>query len=615
MATPAASPEAVFPVTIEHKYGSTTISEAPERVLALGYNEQDPILAVGVVPVAVRYWFGDESSAVFPWARDELGAASPEILNMTFGELDFEAIAALRPDLILGVYSGITEDEYATLSRIAPTVAQSGEYVDFGVPWQETTLTVGRALGRLERAEELVAEVEARFTTARADHPEWAGKTVVVGSPDGSGQFGFVASQDPRARIFTSLGFTVPAELDTIAGGQFYGTISLERADLLDQDLLVFHQMQWVKGGRAAIEADPLLSQLNAMREGRVLFIDGDLDDAVQFATVLSLPFALDRLVPMIEDALGGGSAAAGAAFPVTIEHRFGAIEIAAEPARVATIGFSEQDAVLALGVTPVAVREWFGKQPFAVWPWARDELGDAEPTVLTMAFGELDFEAIAALEPDLLVATHSGITQEEYGTLARIAPTLAQSGDYPDFGMPWQEQTRAIARALGRGEPAEALIAEVERAIADAAAANPAFAGATIAWASPSGDGQFWAVGPNTPPMRFLSALGFRLSDELTAAIGTLDSARIAGEQVNLLDADVLIMQVATPEERAAIEQDPLSQQLGAIQGGRTIFFVGLEDPIYAALSFSTVLSLPFVVDELTPILAGTIEGASTTP
>ena len=612
---------AAFPVNIEHKFGSTTIEEEPERVIALGYNEQDAILALGVKPVAVRYWFGDEPHAVFPWAQDELGDAEPEVLEMAFGELDFEKIAALQPDLISAVYAGITEEEYETLSQIAPTIAQTGEYVDFGMPWQEMTLTVGRALGRAERAEELVADVEAQFAEAREEHPEWEGKTVVVGAPRGDDQFGFVASQDARSRVFTSLGFEVPAEFDEIAGDQFFGTISMERADLLDQDLLVIHQVQFIEGGRQAVESNPFFQQLDVVQEGRVVFVEGELDDALQFGTVLSLPFLLDGLVPKLEAAIPGDAAAGAgeeaeetAAFPVTIEHKFGSIEIPQEPERVVTVGFSEQDPVLALGVTPVAVREWFGGQPHAVWPWSQDELGDAEPEVLTMPYGELNYEAIAALQPDLLVATHSGITEEEYETLSQIAPTLAQTADYPDFGMPWQEQTRLIGRALGREARAEELIAGVEAQIAAAREEHPAFEGATVAWASPADEGQYWAVGPNTPPMRFLADLGFQMPAELADVVGEQDSAQISSEQLTLLDADVLIFQVSTPEARQAIENDPLYQQLNAAQEGRTIFFVGLDNPVYGALSFSTVASLPYAIEELVPQLEAAVDGDPST-
>lgn len=617
----AQTDSAAFPVTIEHKFGSTTVPESPERVIALGYNEQDAILALGVKPVAVRYWFGEEPYAVFPWAEDELGDAQPEVLEMPFGELDFEAIAALQPDLISAVYAGITEEEYETLSQIAPTVAQTDEYVDFGMPWDEMTLTVGRALGRAERAEELVAGVKAEFEVVRQDHPEWEGKSVIVGAPRDDNQFGFVASEDARSRVFTSLGFEVPSELDQIAGDSFFGQISMERADLLDQDLLVFHQVQFVEGGRAAIEANPLLQQLDAMQEGRVLFIEGDVDDALQFGTVLSLPYLLDELEPMIEGALGSDAesdsspsdegGAVASQFPVTVEHKFGTTEIPQAPERVVTVGFSEQDPVLGLGIAPVGVREWFGEQPYAVWPWAQDELGDAEPQVLTMPFGELDFEAIAALEPDLLVATHSGITDAEYETLSQIAPTVAQTGDYPDFGMPWQEQTRLFGRALGREEQAERLVADTEAAIVAARDEYPEFEGATVAWASPAeGESQFWAVGPSTPPMQFLSTLGFEVPSDLAEVVGAQDSVQISGEQLGLLDADVLILQVNSPEERAAVEASPLLRQMRAAQEGRIIFFVGLDDPVYGALSFSTVLSLPYAVEELAPRLSAAVDG-----
>jgi iron complex transport system substrate-binding protein len=75
------------------------------------------------------------------------------------------------------------------------------------------------------------------------------------------------------------------------------------------------------------------------------------------------------------------------------------------------------------------------------------------------------------------------------------------------------------------------------------------------------------------------------------------------------LLDADVLIFQVSTEEARSAIESDPLYQQLSVAQQDRVIFFVGLDDPVYGALSFSTVMSLPFAIDELAPRLAAALE------
>lgn len=290
--------ESVFPVTVEHKFGSTTIDAAPERVVAIGFNEQDALLAFGVTPVAARYWYGDESDAIFPWADELASDPQPVVLNMPFGSLNYEAILALDPDLIVGVYSGITQEEYDLLSQLAPTIAQSEDYTDFGMPWQEATRLIGAALGKSAEAEALVSEVDTLITATREQNPQFEGKNIAVVYGYEAGSYGYYTAQDPRARFFTDLGFVVPDELIEIAGDSYYADISAERIDLLDQDLIVFVGLQFVEGGRAAIEADPLFSQLNAVREGRVLYVSDDFDDALQFSTVLSLPYALQGLLP-----------------------------------------------------------------------------------------------------------------------------------------------------------------------------------------------------------------------------------------------------------------------------------------------------------------------------
>lgn len=304
--------DGVFPVTIEHKYGSTTIEAAPERVVSIGFTDQDPLLALGVVPVVARYWYGDASSVILPWAEDAAGGAEPEVLNMTYGALNYEAILALNPDLIIAVGSGITQEEYDLLSQIAPTLAQSDEYVDFGMPWQETTRMIGAAVGKAATAETLIAEVEALFADAREQNPEFADKTVAVAYNFGEARtYGFYTGQDSRGRFFTELGLTIPEELNEIAGEFFYANLSAERIDLLDQDVLVFVGLQFAVGGREAIEADPLISQLDVVREGHLLFTPPEYDDALQFSTILSLPYALEGMLPELQAAVSGAEATA----------------------------------------------------------------------------------------------------------------------------------------------------------------------------------------------------------------------------------------------------------------------------------------------------------------
>ncbi|MEM1160354.1 MAG: ABC transporter substrate-binding protein, partial [Pseudomonadota bacterium] len=109
-----------WPVEIANRYGTTRIEAAPTRVLSLSYVGHDFLLSLGVRPIAVRHWYGDHPHGVWPWARDALGDARPEVLR---GDINVERIARLAPDLIVGQWSGMTAADYALLSRIAPTLA------------------------------------------------------------------------------------------------------------------------------------------------------------------------------------------------------------------------------------------------------------------------------------------------------------------------------------------------------------------------------------------------------------------------------------------------------------------------------------------------------------
>src|SRR6478609_11679670 len=150
----SAGSEAAFPVTIEHKYGSTAIEKQPERVVVVGLREQDALLALGVVPVATTEWFGKHPGAIFPWATEALGGAEkPTVLTNTDG-VQIEKVAAQRPDLILAIYSGLTQKEYDALSKLAPVVAQPKDKVDYGSTWQEEQLMTGQAVGQPEKAQQ-----------------------------------------------------------------------------------------------------------------------------------------------------------------------------------------------------------------------------------------------------------------------------------------------------------------------------------------------------------------------------------------------------------------------------------------------------------------------------
>jgi iron complex transport system substrate-binding protein len=297
-----------FPVTVSHKYGETTIVETPERVAVVGLTEQDALLALGVVPVGTTEWFGERPGAIWPWARDELdrlGGDLPEVFGRS-DEINFESIAASRPDVILGLYSGLTQEDYERLSQVAPVVAQPGEYVDYGIPWAEATLAIGRVVGRATEAEAVVAEVRARFDAVREQHPEFEGATAVAATPyEGIFVYG---PEDPRGRFLRDLGFALPDNLAEVTGAEFGGDLSEEQAALLDVDVIVWLDPADADGPLGG----PLYETFPVHTEGREVFLDSfgtTLGAATSFLTPLSIPLLLDELVPMLAAAIDGDPA------------------------------------------------------------------------------------------------------------------------------------------------------------------------------------------------------------------------------------------------------------------------------------------------------------------
>jgi iron complex transport system substrate-binding protein len=294
--------------------------------------------------------------------------------------------------------------------------------------------------------------------------------------------------------------------------------------------------------------------------------------------------------------------------FPVTVTHKYGQTVVPAEPKRVVVVGFTEQDILLALGVAPVATTEWYGEQPYAVWPWATPRLGDAKPEVIK-APDKLPLEQIAALTPDLIIGTNAGLTKEVYDSLTKIAPTVANSGKYAsDWFEPWSDQTVLVGKALGKEAEAQRLVDDLKERFADEAAAHPQFADVpAIFLQAPYYEGSAIAYqdGLSTD---FLTDLGFVIPKELTAYARDEAQAYIPVEKLDVLNAgDVLIWATENDEAKSELEKNKLFEQLGAVQAGRSIYTGGV---LAGAIYFATPLSLPYVLDELVPQLERVLPG-----
>jgi iron complex transport system substrate-binding protein len=285
----------------------------------------------------------------------------------------------------------------------------------------------------------------------------------------------------------------------------------------------------------------------------------------------------------------------------VTVKHQFGETTIAAPPKRVVSAGFTEQDDLLAVGVVPIAVTNWWGEQPFAVWPWAQPKLGSAQPTVLSLDNG-LEFDKIAALKPDLIVATNAGVDQDSYNRLSSIAPTIPQSADQPFFE-PWKVQATAIGQAVFQTDQMTSLISDVDNKFTEVANANSAFKDkkALIVQGSLYTD-NFVATLPGWRT-EFLTQMGFVVPDDIKQFGVDDHRALIPRDKAvdALRGADVLIWTTESDDEQARLSADPTFRKLN----NRNVF-TGKD--LAGAIAFSSPLSLPVVATQLPPMLAKVI-------
>lgn len=300
----SAGGEAVFPATITHKFGTTTVEKMPTRVAVVGYTDQDFVLAFGVVPVLVRNWYGPDQ-VWQPWAKKLNSNLTIQGTDLGSQSIDVEKVAAATPDLIVGVYSGMTKDDYDKLSKIAPVIAQESQFIDYGEPWQNVTTQIGTALGQPAKAKQLIADLEKKFADAKAANPQFDAKTLAVATFNGTDTLSSFSSQDARSRFFQSLGFKAPAAVDTLAGSKFYTTIPLEKASILDGDVLVWDQLSYTKGGQAAVGKNPSLANLAVMKQNHAVYLNPvEVQHAFGWQTILSLPYALDAILPMLQKVL-----------------------------------------------------------------------------------------------------------------------------------------------------------------------------------------------------------------------------------------------------------------------------------------------------------------------
>ncbi|AWT25349.1 putative siderophore-binding lipoprotein YfiY [Corynebacterium provencense] len=306
------------PVTVTHALGTAEITEKPERVVTLGQGSAETAVALGVIPVGTEeYEWGADDSGQLPWIREELEKKQvpedewPRLIDAGDSGVSPEEVAALDPDVILAPWSGITEEQYAALSALAPTVAYPEK--PWTIDWKDQITTVATALGEKEKAAGLIDGIEGRFAEVRSAHPEFAQHDFAFIYNQGpAGELGVFLPSEQRAAMVENLGLRVAPVVEQMKSREKEGTdsatFSLENADILD-DVDVIFTFYSDPANRAEMEDVPTYGAVPAIRKGAVVApTDNSFVTASSIINPLTVPWSIDRYVPMIRDALSAAA-------------------------------------------------------------------------------------------------------------------------------------------------------------------------------------------------------------------------------------------------------------------------------------------------------------------
>ncbi|MEM1331988.1 MAG: ABC transporter substrate-binding protein [Actinomycetota bacterium] len=290
-----------------------------------------------------------------------------------------------------------------------------------------------------------------------------------------------------------------------------------------------------------------------------------------------------------------------GESDPVVVEHLFGTTVIESPPQRVVALDVQWTDVLLALDAPLVGV----GASPLAddgLFEWQR-AVFDPDIELLPVP-SPLPFEAVAQLDPDLIVVTFAATSQEDYDTLAAIAPTIgpldeAQVQD-------WEQLTEVAGDVFGKGAEADALIDAVGDVIDEVGSRVSGIEGLEYTLANYVPDDAIYVVAdPDDGASQTFARLGLQIDADLVRlAEGTAGRIRLSFEEIAQLDANLLVMLTNGTDPSDIVGFDALpAASTGAV--------AVLDLPTVVGLNTPSPLSLPFSLGAIEPALEAAAAGS----
>ncbi|GGG13431.1 iron ABC transporter substrate-binding protein [Rhodococcoides trifolii] len=280
-----------------------------------------------------------------------------------------------------------------------------------------------------------------------------------------------------------------------------------------------------------------------------------------------------------------------------TVDHTFGTTTVAGNPTRIVTLTAPATDAVLALGLQPVAYMADVTGAPDGRYPWESALAADV-PRIDSVDGAALPAERIASYEPDLILADWGAATKGDYDRLSAIAPTIPQLGT--GDGSTYDGLTRALGRIVDKQSKAENVVAAVDTRLAETATRLPQLKDRTALLSQyiPATQQLVLVADPDDSASAFYEKLGM----SLPVVDGDVTGGRVvtSPERLDVLSSDLVIMLV-NGGTAADLERLPGYGDLPSVKSG------GMFVTDYAtvvALNTPSPLSIDYALDQVTPFL-----------
>lgn len=300
-------------------------------------------------------------------------------------------------------------------------------------------------------------------------------------------------------------------------------------------------------------------------------------------------------------------------AFPVTIKDAFGETTIPSEPKRIVSIGSSDQDMLLSLGVVPVGIQKvtWGGNAQ-GTTPWfdaKLKELGGTMPTLIDET-DDIPVDEVAKLDPDLILATLSGITKAQYAKLSKIAPVVAYPGK--PWMTTWQQSLEMTGKAVGRSDLAAQLEKQTDAEFAKVREDYPQIQGKTFIWGAleTSDLSQIYYYTPRDLRPVFLSSIGMK-NAPIIERISPKNAfyGQLSAERAPELKSDFFFTYAVKASDAKTFADDKLIGQIPAIKSGH--MWASTDNIASNAAGVPTPLSVPYAILHFVPKVAAAVDGA----